>query len=100
MKTFWKDPDAVLDFEFDWAALTNGTGSADWLESGETISTRTVTEDSGITVDSDAIVNSATGVVVWLSGGTAGNSYKVTCHITTSSGREDDRTILVMCMER
>ena len=40
--TFVKDPDAVLDYKFDWAALTNGSGSSDWLQAGETLSSHTI----------------------------------------------------------
>ncbi|MHC4361441.1 MAG: phage fiber-tail adaptor protein [Planctomycetota bacterium] len=95
-----KDPDAVLDYKFDWAALTNGTGSTDWLASGETISTKTVTVPAGITKDSDSLADTNTSVLVWLSGGTAGEDYDVVCHITTSDSRQDDRTLTVKVKER
>jgi hypothetical protein len=95
-----KDPDAKLDYKFDWAALTNGTGTSDWLASGETISTKSVTVTSGITKDSDSLADSNTSVLVWLSGGTAGSDYEVTCHITTSDSRQDDRTLYVKVRER
>ena len=91
MSIFYKDPDAVLDFNFDWS---------DWLDSGasETISSRTVTVESGLTKDSDS---ESDGIVtVWLSGGTAGEQYKVECEITTSATRTDERTIVVRVQER
>lgn len=97
---FQKDPDAVLDYLFDFAASTNGNGASDWLDSGETISSRTVTADTGITVDSSVITNSSTSVRVWLSSGTAGTSYDVACKIVTSGGRTDERTITIDVMER
>jgi hypothetical protein len=98
--SFLKDPSAVLDYRFDWAALTNGTGESDWLASGETISTSTVTAASGLTVDSSSIVSSSTAVVCWLSGGTAGQSYTVTNRVVTSGGRTDERTITVKVTDR
>ena len=98
--TFLKDPDAVLDFKFDWAASTNGSGDSDWLASGETISTKTVTADSGITIDSSSITDTNTSVTVWLSGGTAETIYKVSCKIATSGSRTDERSILVRVIER
>jgi hypothetical protein len=52
-KTFTKDPDAVLDYKFDWAAETNGSGPSDWLASNETISSYVVTAAAGLTKDSD-----------------------------------------------
>lgn len=97
---FLKDSSARLDYLFDWAALTNGNGITDWLSAGETITDHTITVTTGLTVDSSALTNTATSVIVWLSGGTTGNSYDVTCHITTSAGREDDRTIKIMCVAR
>ena len=97
---FLKDSDAVLDYLFDWAASTNGNGATDWLSAGETIADHTITATTGLTVDSSSLANTAASVVVWLSGGTVGNSYDVTCHITTSAGREDDRTIKIMCVAR
>lgn len=100
--SFIKDPDAVLDYKWDFAALTNGSGSSDWLDTGnsETISVKAITADTGITIDSSSITDTNTSVTVWLSGGTAGTDYGVTCHITTSAGREDDRTINIRCQER
>jgi len=97
---FIKDPSAVLDYKYDWAALTNGTGSSDWLAAGETIATRTVTVETGITKDSDAITDANTSVTVWLSGGTAGTEYTVACLIVTSAGRTDERSILIQVEDR
>ena len=94
-----KDPDAVLDYLFDFAALTNGQENAteDYLESGEVItSIDSVTSSSAaLTVDSSDLINSGTSVRVWLSGGVAGVSYTVTCRITTSLDRTDDRSMII-----
>jgi hypothetical protein len=98
--TFIKDPSAVLDYKFDWKAKTNSTGQSDWLASGETLSTKTITADSGITVDSSALSDTNTSVTVWLSGGTAGDDYTVACLITTSASRTDERSITVKCRQR
>ena len=97
---FQKDPNAVLDYKFDWKASTNGNGDTDWLASGETISSKTVTAGSGITKDSDALSDTNTSVTVWLSGGTAGVDYEVACKIITSTGRTDERTIKIQVRER
>ena len=97
---FLKDPDAVLDYKFDWKALTNGSGGTDWLDTDETISSKTVTVDSGITKESDASADTDTSVVVWLSGGTAGVDYEVACKIVTSASRTDERTIKIQVRER
>jgi len=95
-----KDPDAVLDWKYDWAASTNGSGSSDWLSAGETINAHTIDEDTGITVDSSALTDANTSVTVWLSGGTAGVEYLVRCEIVTTDGRTDERTIKIKCEER
>ena len=97
---FIKYPQAVLDYLFDWKAGTNGNGTSDWLQSGEIITDHTVTVTTGLTVDSSSLVNTATSVQAWLSGGTNGTKYDVVCHIVTSAGREDDRTIRILCQQR
>ena len=84
-----KDPSAVLDWMFDWS---------DWLATGETITDHTITADTGITVDSST--EDAGKVTVWLSGGTAGENYKVACLIETSAGRTDERTIWIKVTNR
>lgn len=89
--TFTKDPDAVLDWKFDWAS---------WLADGETIVSHTVAADDGITVDSSNVTDDDTSVTAWLSGGTDGTRYSVTCRVVTSAGRTDDRTITVYVRER
>jgi len=99
-----KDPDAILDYKFDWAASTNGTGSSDWLAAGETISDHTITVTpvtlSPLTVDSSAETDVDTSVTVWLSGGLAGTEYSVACLIETSASRTDERTMMIKCEER
>ena len=87
--TMTKDPDAVLDYVFDWT---------DWLEVGETIISNVITVGSGITKDSDS--ESAGIVTIWLSGGTHGSDYLVACKITTSLDRTDERTINIRCRDR
>lgn len=95
-----KDPSAVLDYAFDWKPLTHGVPCAvrDWLATGETITDHTITADPGITVDSWS--ESDGKVTVWLSGGTAGENYKVACLIETSAGRKDERTMWIKVVER
>lgn len=87
---FEKSSGGVLDYTFDFAGYTNGNDddpNADWLGSSETISSHTVSPGSGITLDSDELVYASTGVRVWLSGGTSGEEYTITCEITTNQGR-------------
>jgi hypothetical protein len=88
-RTYLKDPDATLDYAFNWT---------DWLATGETISTSTVAVTTGITKVSDSQANGI--VTVWLSGGTEGNTYSIANKITTSAGRVDERTIKVRIEDR
>ncbi len=87
--SYIKDPDAVLDYQWNWAT---------WLPTGDTIASATVTAETGLTVDSDS--NTATVVTAWLSGGTVGESYGVTCRVVTADGRTDDRTITIIVQEQ
>ena len=90
MTTFTKDPVAVLDYQFDWAA---------WLATdGDTIASHTITADSGITVDSSSATVDT--VTVWLSGGSEGVTYTVDCEITTAAGRTDSRKMSVTVTDR
>jgi hypothetical protein len=92
-----KDPSAVLDYVFDWT---------EWLATGETIAVDsetgkkliTITADTGITVDSSTEDDGK--VTVWLSGGTAGTTYRVECLITTTAGRTDERSLWITVQER
>ena len=90
--TFTKDPNAVLDYAWDWSA---------WLAAAETISTFTITAATGLTVAGSPAPAQVAGVVTaWLTGGTVGIVYDVTCHIVTNQGRTDDRTIRVHVAQR
>lgn len=101
---FVKDSNEVLDYKFDFRANTNqsDTNLSDYLAAGETISSYTITEDTGITVDSDNLSDSDTSVTVWLSGGTTGIDYNVVCQIVTSSTptRTVERTIVVQVRDK
>jgi hypothetical protein len=85
--SFEKDPAAVLDYSGDWSA---------WL-GDDTIATSTWTVPTGITKNSDT--HDATSVLIWLSGGTAGQKYTLVNHITTVGGRTDERTIVIKVKE-
>lgn len=87
--TWLKDPTAILDWNFDWT---------DWLSAGETLLTATFTATAGITVTSSSFTT--TVGTVWLSGGNPGTPYLVTCHVTTSAGRADDRSITIRVQNR
>lgn len=90
MPLYQKDPDAVLDFKQDWT---------EWLAvTGDTIVTSTWIVPTGITKTTDS--NTTATATVWLSGGTAGQSYAVVNRITTTQGRTDDRTMQIAVRDR
>ncbi len=86
-----KDPDARVDYEFDFSK---------WLAAGESIINAVFTVPAGITSASES--STATSATIFLSGGTAGSDYVVTCRITTDStpNRITDRSIVVPVRER
>lgn len=85
---YTKDPGAALDYGIDWD---------DWLGT-DTIASSSWTVPTGLTQDSDS--HDTTGTTVWLSGGTVGQFYLVTNHITTAGGRADERTIRIVVVDR
>lgn len=91
MYRFEKDPNDVLDYGLDWALWLNSDTitASSWSISGE---------DTELVQDSDS--NTTTTTEVWLSGGSAGVTYAVANHITTTAGRESDRTLLITVVQR
>lgn len=105
-----KDPDSVIEYVFDWQPLTNGTDpqGTDWLGTDETISSHTIVVTNGLVADSsdrtgivvrigatDYTLANNTAVRVWLSGGTLGKVAQVTCRVTSSGGRTEDKSISI-----
>jgi hypothetical protein len=87
-----KQPIEVKDYPIDYS---------DWLgEVADTI----VNAEAAIVCTSNAedvalvasnLVISTMGVSVWLSGGTAGEKYKVSVNVTTAAGRVDQSEFIV-----
>ena len=86
---YTKDPNARLDYGFDWAA---------WLGTDTITASTWAVDPSGPTLSSQTF--STTRTTVWVAGGAAGTSYKITNHITTAAGREDDRTFKLKVKEQ
>jgi hypothetical protein len=83
-----KDPDAVLDYSIDWG---------DWLGTDK-IATSTWTVSPGI--NASGASKTDTTATIWLSGGTAGQTYTVHNRITTVGGRTNDQTFKISCNEK
>jgi hypothetical protein len=91
MADFIKDPNAALDYSFDWS---------DWLATGEQIATSNWINPDSLTITTSA--NTTTTTVVWVSGGTAGKTYRLTNRIVTNNNptRTEDRTLTIEVQER
>jgi|RifOxyB1_1023888.scaffolds.fasta_scaffold64347_1 hypothetical protein len=89
MVSYIKDPDAKLDYGFNWT---------DWLADGETISSSAWTIPTGLTEVSES--NTSVLTTVWVSGGTHGTDYELVNRIVTSAGRQEDRTIKLKVRNR
>ena len=89
--TFNKDPQAKLDYSFDWR---------EWLIAEQiasfTLLIDPVTPGTGLSVaDTPAPTQNFGIVTFWLQGGVDSDTYNVTCRVTTTEGRTDDRTMKI-----
>lgn len=85
-----KDPSDIIDHGIDWT---------EHLPADDTIATVAWSvEPAGLTPGAQALVGNVASV--WLSGGTAGTTYRVTCRVTTTGGRQMDRSALIFVTER
>lgn len=87
-----KDPDATLDYEFDWT---------DWLTPlADTIASVEFVLSAGLTSISES--NTTTTATIFVNGGVEGETETVTCRITTNSTppRVDDRTLFLKISPR
>lgn len=88
VKSFTKDPDAMLDYGLDWT---------EWL-ADDTIQTSVWVIPAGLTKAAEQ--TTATTTIVWLTGGTDGTHYTCTNRVTTVGGRIEDRSIQINVDER
>jgi hypothetical protein len=90
---YYKDPDAELDYAVDWSA---------WLGTDTIASAVWEVRPAGLTIGTGAKApTTVAGVAtVWLSGGTSGTVYLVSCRVTTATGRVDDRSHRIICTPR
>jgi hypothetical protein len=88
--SFIKDPDAKLDYSWDWTL---------WLaDANDSIESATVTV-VGVTAVGAAVV--ADGVVTQVvEGGIVGEACSMVCQIATVGGRVDERTINLTIIDR
>lgn len=97
MRTFRKDPEAIIPFGFDLS---------DWLATGSSITTSSWTiirlipdSQDGITLTGDDDQGSTT-TLIWLSGGVAGEKYLLTNTFTASDNEKDQRSFILAIEDR
>lgn len=78
----------MLDYTVDWT---------DWLGS-DTIASVVWTTRGTLAVDHQE--HTPKTATVWLEGGEVRQKYAVTCRITTTAGRVDDRTFTVNVVQK
>jgi len=92
--TIKKDKQAILDYTFNWT---------DWLvlAGADTISTHTITVETGLVKVASNIIDANRRVQAFISSpsGEAGKTYKVTCQIVTPGGRTEERVIYIKLVE-
>ncbi|MDB4726112.1 hypothetical protein OAF54_01655 [bacterium] len=86
---FTKDPSDVIDFTLNYAPLLQA----------DTIASIVVTSEN-VTVDSSSV--SGNDVTIWVSGGSAGSTGKITVKVTTSNAtaRVFERSFAVKVEEK
>ena len=94
MREIWHDPQARLDYAFQWSDWLAG----DTITAATVVATRDGVPDATVTVEAPS--HDATTVTAWVSGGTVGTKVSLTAHITTAAGRQDDRTIPIYIRQR
>lgn len=84
------DPDETKDFTIDWSDVM---GAANDTISSSSWTLTTKATDDGLTITSESFND--TTAVVWFSGGTVDNLYRILNEITTAGGRTLQRTVLL-----
>lgn len=90
MKTFVKDPDAKLDYSVDWNnfldAVNDTISTAEW-----------VSDNVAITVDDAGHLNGFH--TAFISDGVLDANYTITSRITTTGGRINDSSFVILIKE-
>ena len=93
MTLLMKDPEATLDYSVDWGAeYLSGDALAEsqWAVSPA--------EPGGVTIVSDRF--DLLIATVEVAGGIAGRLYRLTNHVATAEGRQDNRSIMLRVEKR
>ena len=88
-----KDPGSTLDYVWDWQC---------WMQEDDALvaASFSVDPDEGLVIMSSSTDPATSRALVWLSEGTEGENYLITCRIETSGGRIDERTAFMSISSR
>lgn len=93
MAIYLKDPSSSVDYSVDWS---------EWLSDAESITSTTWSIDpsgnSAPSLGAESAMDTTRSVFV--SGGTLGERYRLSCRIQTDSGRTVDRGLTIRIAER
>ena len=89
MNLFKKNSTDTLDYRFDW---TNSIDVDETIQSASIF----INPSNGLTAG-DPIIEGKVAIV-WLSGGVIDKRFKVSCTITTDSGRVETRSLYLDCV--
>ncbi len=93
MAIYLKDPSSSVDYSVDWS---------EWLSASEAIVSTTWSIDPAGVLAPTLGAETASGTTrsVFVSGGTLGERYRLSCHIQTDGDRTADRSVIIRIAER
>jgi len=91
MKGYIKDPDATLDYSFDWTP---------WLGADNLSGSTWEITPSGAPIVPGSDIYTTKTTTVYITGGEIGVEYTLTNRVTTAAQRTDDRSIKIRIQER
>lgn len=80
-------PGASVPVKFDFAALTNGNGATNWLNSGEQVATAVVSADTELAISDETLEDTSTSKQFFVNPATdiVEGDYEAECTVTTNS---------------
>jgi hypothetical protein len=104
-QTMTKDPDARLPVAISWSLWAANEGeditSSGWELTDENGAVISDPDDGWLVIEESPIASLTENVAtVWLSGGTAGQTYRVTNTVETDGLRKDERTLRILVRQR
>jgi len=91
MKGFVKDPDATLDYSFDWGP---------WLGIDTITASSWAIDKSGLSIIPASETFDDTTTRAFLTGGALNERYVITNQITTNGSRTDERSVEIHIKNR